>query len=316
MMKAFICGMSRGGTTWLGHCLNQHPEVAVFGESLYWGRNYIEPAHNGKYTIEQINQVLGLLKRDCKAFLGDGEGNLKCVDRDSWIEMLQSIHRESMTPSRLFELVCRRIAERESAKYVVEKTPHHVNWIPRIVGAFPEAKFVIMVRDPYSFMLSYKHQGDRKSESSRENLRSLYHPLGCAYMWRKYMKSAMQNSRRFPDQTLIINFEVLKRSPEACWSQLLSFYGMPEARFMPVGEKNSSFRGVERKLESIDIFWMNVIARSYIRAGGYALQPSGASFREVVISMWGLCPWFMRSLKLLKSRVPGGLSKYFLKSGK
>ena len=101
MMKAFICGMSRGGTTWLGHCLNQHPEVAVFGESLYWGRNYIEPAHNGKYTIEQINQVLGLLKRDCKAFLGDGEGNLKCVDRDSWIEMLQSIHRESMTTKSL-----------------------------------------------------------------------------------------------------------------------------------------------------------------------------------------------------------------------
>lgn len=316
MMKAFICGMSRGGTTWLGHCLNQHPDVAVFGESLYWGRNYIEPANGGKYTVEQVNQVLGLLARDCKAFLGGGEGNLKCLDRNSWMEMLQSIPRESMEPNSLFELVCRRIADRELVEYVVEKTPHHVNWIPRIVEALPKAKFVIMVRDPYRFMLSYKHQGDRKSELSRKNLSSLYHPLGCAYMWRKYMKSAMRNSRRFPSQTLILTFEKLKCSPGNCWIRLLSFYGIPEAPFMPVGEKNSSFQGIERKLEPIDVFWMNVIARSHIRAGGYNVQSSGVSFREVVISIWGLCPWFLRALKLLKSRVPGGLSKYFLRSGK
>lgn len=241
---------------------------------------------------------------------------MKRLNRDQWKEMLQSIDCVPMTPKYLFELVCGLIAEREGVEYVVEKTPHHVNWIPRIVRAFPDAKFVVMVRDPYGFMLSYKHQGDRKLEPARRDFRALYHPLGCAYIWRKYMKSAIRNSKGFPDQTMTLKFEELKQSPVDSWKRLVSFCEMPDFPFTPVADKNSSFQGEERKLAPIDIFWMNVIGRSQIHSGGYSLRKSGVSFRDILISIWELCPWFIRALKLLKSRVPGGLAKYFLRSGK
>lgn len=161
----FICGMSRGGTTWLGHCLNEHPAVAVWGESLFWGRNYIQPANGESYTHLEVKRVLSLLSNGSEAFFGKHSGNLKYIDKDSW-RGIKSLNLECpCQPSELFAAVCCWIANKEDAEYVIEKTPHHVDWISRIKDACPNAKFVVMVRGAYGFMLSYKHQGDRKSPS-------------------------------------------------------------------------------------------------------------------------------------------------------
>lgn len=312
----FICGMSRAGTTWLGHCLNEHPQVAVFGESLYWGRNYLSPNEGGGYTIEQVRRALQLLAKDCKAFLAGGDGNLKHIDRDQWKSLLDRIEIEECSSADLFEKVCELVREIEGADFVVEKTPHHVNWIPRILAAYPSAKFTIMVRDPYGFMLSYKHQGDRKAESAKRDFKALNHPLACAYMWKGYMNSALRMHQSFEAQTHIVRFEALRATPDKCWNDVLNFFEVPFAPLVTVSDRNSSFTGAKRTLEPIDIFWMNLLAGRAIQAGGYSKKRSGVSVVEVLGSTCGLIPWGFRAVKLLKSRVPGGLLKYFLKLGK
>jgi hypothetical protein len=312
----FICGMSRGGTTWLGHCLNEHPQVAVFGESLYWGRNYLSPNEEGGYTNDQVRRALQLLAKDCKAFLGEGDGNLKQIDRDQWKSLLDRIEIEACSPADLFERVCELVREIEGADFVIEKTPHHVNWIPRIFAAYPNAKFAVMVRDPYGFMLSYKHQGDRKSEFAKRDFQALYHPLACAYMWKGYMNSALRMHQRFEAQTHIVRFEALRVTPDKCWNDVLHFFEVPFAPLVTVSDRNSSFTGAKRILEPIDMFWMNLLAGRAIQAGGYSKNRSGVTVVEVLGSICGLIPWGFRAAKLLKSRVPGGLLKYFLKLGK
>lgn len=309
----FICGMSRGGTTWLGNCLNEHPQVAVFGESLYWGRNYIAPTDADCYTQDEVKKVLQLLSRDCKAFLGDEVGNLKQIDRDGWKLLLGAIEIEKCSPAALFQKVCEQVGEGEGVDFVVEKTPHHVNWIPRILSSYSDAKFVVMVRDPYGFMLSYKHQGDRKHESAKKDFKALYHPLACAYIWRNYMKSALCMHQSYEGQTLVVRFEELRSSPEECWSDVLHFWNIPFVPLVLSDDCNSSFTGDKHSLEPIDIFWMNLVAARLIRSGGYSKIKSGVSLGEVLSSLCALFKWIFSASKLLRSRVPGGLLKYFFK---
>ena len=49
----------------------------------------------------------------------------------------------------------------------VEKTPHHVRHVDRIRRHVPDARFVIMIRGPEEFLLSYKHKGDTKPDEIR-----------------------------------------------------------------------------------------------------------------------------------------------------
>lgn len=312
----FICGMSRGGTTWLGNCLNEHPNVAVFGESLYWGRNYLAPSERGVYSDPQVKQVLQLLTLDCKAFLGEGRGNLKQIDRERWQRMLGELNVEVASPAGVFQAVCEEVKRQEQVDYVVEKTPHHVNWIPRILDAYPKAKFVVMVRDPYGFMLSYKHQGDRKQSLAKRDFRALYHPLACSFIWRRYIKSALQMNKRYPQQTLTVKFEELRTSPELCWSKVLNFFDFPNVPLVATNDRNSSFTGQRHSLDSIDVFWMNLVSGGMLKAGGFKRQRSGASLLTVLRSICGLFPWGFRAAKLLKSRIPAGIMKYLFGSGK
>ena len=115
----FICGMSRGGTTWLGNCLNEHPNVAVFGESLYWGRNYKEPAKDG-YSESQVSEVLSLLSMGTTAFLGDGLGNLKHVQKSKWREVKYLKVPSPCAPGTLYSNICGWVASEEEVDYVIK----------------------------------------------------------------------------------------------------------------------------------------------------------------------------------------------------
>jgi len=53
----FLLGMARSGTTWLGRTLAEHPEVAVFGESSFFGRLYVPPGPDGMYGDRELARV-------------------------------------------------------------------------------------------------------------------------------------------------------------------------------------------------------------------------------------------------------------------
>ncbi|MDA0296654.1 MAG: sulfotransferase [Planctomycetota bacterium] len=42
-----IVGMPRGGTTAMMRALNADDRVAAFGETLFWGRAWVEPLQDG-----------------------------------------------------------------------------------------------------------------------------------------------------------------------------------------------------------------------------------------------------------------------------
>jgi hypothetical protein len=275
----FIVGMSRAGTTWLSKCLNEQPDAAVFGETAYWGRGFVPPRADGSYGPEELRRVRQWLKTATWiiGLVGQGPGMLRRLTLQNlpdFIDQVMDDVQPPVTPAELYRLLCERVGRFEGKPIVIEKTPHHVNWIDRITAALPESRFVVMVRDPYSFMLSYKHQGDRKAEPVRQKYRLRIHPFGCAMVWRTFMRAAQAAVKRHPDRTLLVRFEDITRDPAGQLARVQTFLGLERAAVTDrIPPDNTSFpQGHRPELTDADLFWMRALAGRDVRACGQALR--------------------------------------------
>lgn len=312
-----IAGMSRGGTTWTGKCLNEHSQAAVFGESLFWGRRYLPPKSDGRYSREETAMVLESLRNGFKHFVGDGPGHLKKVTSQHGGEIIEAVARQlppRPTPYEVFATYGREIARREGKATFVEKTPHSVLWIDRIIAQAPDLRMLVLVRNPYDFMLSYKHQGDRKPAEVRQAFQEVYHPFGCAMVWRGYARAALKARDVYPRQTLLISFEELTAPESGAIQCLQEFFGLPiEPIERLVPTDNTSFPGGARpELSAVDLFWMNLIARKWIRTLGYERQRTPFAPLGVLWSLVTLVPWAWRSYRYVASTRRDSTLKYLL----
>jgi len=315
----FIVGMSRAGTTWLSRCFNEHPESAVFGETLFWGRNYLPPAPDGRYTPSQIAQLKRrLIRASWSSTFGSGPGCLKNLSRRNLAQVINQAFDNApsaLTPGAAFQHLCAAVAAVEGKRCAIEKTPHHVNWIDRILAQLPDARFIVMVRDPYGFMLSYKHQGDRRVEHQRRNFGRLYHPAACALVWKRYMTACDQALARHPASTHRIWYGDLRTDPHGVMLRAQEFLGLAPASIADkVPPENSSFPGgVRPELAPIDVFWMNVIAGGVMRRFGFERRPAKAGFASIAASALMLPVWAVRNLIALFRRSGSGAGRYVLR---
>ena len=102
----FIVGMGRAGTTWLSKCLNEHPDVAVFGETLFWGRGFMQPQHGRYYTSKEVMVLQERIRMPgfFSATLCEGPGCLKHITKENIgtiIDDAFSRMPSSITPTRL-----------------------------------------------------------------------------------------------------------------------------------------------------------------------------------------------------------------------
>jgi hypothetical protein len=312
----FVAGMSRAGTNWLAKCLNEHPDSAVFGETAFWGRYFVEPGPEGRYTKEQMRSIIDRLKTTTvQAFGTRGPGSLKQVSSDNIPALLDETFgdgTEPLTPEEVFERVAETIARVEGKRYVIEKTPHHVNWVRRILDHLPRAKLVVLAREPYGFMLSYKHQGDRKPPRIKESFEKLYHPLVCGWIWRTYAKNCYAAAQRYPGRVHLVRFEDIEDKPAAVIQDVERFLGLsPLDLSSKVPPDNSSFPSEPRPcLRSEDIFWMNLVARKEMKKHGYPIRPTPFAPLAVAGSILELPYWAIRNVASLRDNVSGSLWRY------
>lgn len=313
----FIVGMSRAGTTWMGKCLNEHPSTAVFGESLFWGRAYVEPEAEGKYSLEQIKAILNRLKNEgMYAFLGETAGCLKRIKQDNLVFLVNSIIQDidrPLEPAKLFLLITQKIAQLENKQNVVEKTPHHVNWIDRIVRALPDSRFIVMVRDPYDFALSYKHQGDRYADEQQQQHHRLYHPFLSAFLWNGYIKAAEKAIASHSQQTLLVTTKELKTNPQLVLNKTQEFLRLEVYPNLAdkVPQDNSSFEQAKKpSLQAEDIFWLNLLAGKRIARSNFALKSTPFEPLRIIWSILKLPYWGIWSFVHLRSKTEGSVKQY------
>jgi hypothetical protein len=220
---------------------------------------------------------------------------------------------KKIRPEDLFLGICRMISLNEKKQWVVEKTPPHLNHLNRIMAALPHAKIIVMVREPYGFMLSYKHEAERNLDAVAGNSKRkrAYHPLGCALVWRQYARAALFAMRRYPDTMLLVNFADVLSNPSGVLSRVTSFLGLnPEYDTMVSGVGSSFEKRKPLSLASADIFWMNLISRKEMKEMNVVRRATVGDLVGIIMSFLELPVYAARALCEMKQQVEGSLIKY------
>jgi hypothetical protein len=291
-LLGFIVGMSRAGTQWMARGLGSHPETVAFGETQFWGKKYVEPSRN-YYTEDEVQRIIEGLPG---VILSQGEPKQIKSIVDRRIDPTSEI---SLTPKGLFDRICQVVAASEGKSYAVEKTPHHINHLGRIAEAYPKARFVVMARSPYEFMRSYKHQGDRKPEDVRQAFKRMYHPVGCALVYRGYARSIRRALHDYPTRTLQVTLGDVKSDAEAALEKAQRFFGLEASAPVPPPTNSSFPEGESPSLDAEDLFWMNTIAGWEIQVLGYEMRNSDISSLDVARSAARVPRWGGRALSML-----------------
>lgn len=306
----FTVGMSRSGTTWLARALNRHPEIAVFGESAFWGRKHVPPAEEA-YAAEECREVERA--HDGRMSVNDVApelGGPSAVVRSATGEAAEEA--EPVGPGELYRRVCARVGRAEGARIVVEKTPHHVLWVDRIEKHVPGARFLVCVRDPRGFLRSYKHQGERKPPPVRETFEDLYHPVVTALVARQYLRAIRSVLDTRPDRTRMVRLEEIEDDPDGVLRDVQRFLGVEVRAGLDRGTENTSFPGAEERpeLDPAELFWLDVVAGRASEALGYPRRSPRPVRLRWIVPLLTLPVALLRVLSVVRGATVSDLGAY------
>jgi Sulfotransferase family len=310
----FVAGMPRSGSTWLGRALGRHPDVALFGETCFYGRLYVEPREDGTYGAEELERVRRIQReRDWETTTGDPSSAEPPWRPGEYAELVDSAIaglEPPVRPPEVLAAIAVAVADRAGRPRAVEKTPQHVHWLPRVAADFPDARFVLTMRNPYEYTASYKRLGRRLDGRVRRTLdRSWRHPLIAALFWRSYAASIERALASYPERTLLLRTEDLRERPDETLAALQSFLELPDAELGGAEGANSSFReGEPRSLRATDVFWLNLVAGEAMRRSGYEPKEARPGVAAAAVSI-ALAPV---SLALTAVRIPSMVPGSFL----
>lgn len=265
----FICGLPRSGTTWLARTLATHPQVAVFGETDFWGRDYVSPKNDGRYDLRRIQRVAKIQsKKDWQTTTGENRdlpglkfGEYKRIVNELFICNVRLDRKE--TPTTVFYKLASRVAEEQDKAFVLEKTPGHLLFLDRIRRAYPLSPTIILFREPYGFVASLTHHTAHPSQKVTLWLkRFAYHPALTIFWWKVYAQSLLAQQRQQNNRTLLIDHHQLITDPGSAARLAAAHIGV-DPNLLTVDETpvNSSFSTMPRRsAPNTTGYWLQLLA--------------------------------------------------------
>ncbi len=304
----FIVGMPRAGTTAIIRALSLDPEVAAFGETLFFGRNWIEPDQNGhldQSAIERHAERFATLKLDPAGTSGLWPERTSVSD-----DIAEAMRRTTApcSPDVLFQAITDTVLSLTGRKFWVEKTPHHMMYLDRMLGYFPDARFVVMIRSPAAFLQSYKQQGDRKSPEARRLFHRIYHPAMASLVARRTYEAAERADRY--EQVFLVRLEDLASAPEIWLPRVREHLKLPDVTSASFAKDNSSFadgRVEQRPLSNAECAWLRKITGPAAARLGYDVGSLQGSTRALAMSGATLPWWGIRNARTLTKLDQGGI---------
>ena len=201
----FIVGCPRSGTTLLRWMLDMHGDIAVTPET-HFGVNYVR--NRDRFGLDGDATTRNSLLDDFCASDGFRE---MAIDEGRFRVRAQSDANDPWQPLRA---AVQDFARHRKVAIVGEKTPSHALHIEALSKAFPEARFLLLRRDPRAVVASW----NRTKWSKRTSVE-------VSEKWRRYSQAMRHAYRVLPGRCLEIRYEELILYSTAVLESVCTFLG-------------------------------------------------------------------------------------------
>jgi hypothetical protein len=297
----FIAGPSRSGTTLMARLFELHPEVFAFTE-LHFFEGLAAPSEVTRpLTRAEAVDLLARLVANQRAF-ADVTGVDARRFQATAADLLDGFGLAETTPLSVFRAYLQHETADHGKRIPCEQTPRNVFFIEDILRHVPNARVVVMTRDPRDVLASQKHKwrapflDGKLPRREALRLRANYHPLTTSLLWRASVRAG--DSVGDP-RVVHVRFEDLVARPEQEVERICAAVGLPFAPGMlEVTFAGSSFgRGEGRKgmnasalgrwqrgaLTSTEAAICERVCAAEMRRHGYEPSRSGVAAPELAL---------------------------------
>lgn len=190
----FVVGMNGSGTSMMLNHLGQHPDLYAFPAETYILPYFLnkETAY-GDLKDDRTFEKLWLDMGSSFVFRFRNKGRVPELPQD-WRQAERSV-------AGVFDGIMRGFAQSENKAHWSEKTPMHVLHIAQIADAYPEARFIHMLRDGRDCAASDERRWKR-------------HPVGTIYRWKHAVQEGRRQGGTIGERYLEIRYEDVIADPE------------------------------------------------------------------------------------------------------
>jgi hypothetical protein len=118
------------------------------------------------------------------------------------------------SPAAVFDAIMNQLARSHGKRVWCEKTPMHVHHIRLLAAQFPDARFIHVIRDGRDCAASFHR-------------RWRFNPVRTMYRWKQAIDAGQRQGANIPGRYLEVRYERVTAAPEAEFSAILQFLGLP-----------------------------------------------------------------------------------------
>ncbi len=215
----FIVGPPRAGTTMVRLLLNSHPAIAVPAETWFFPVILLRARQFGDFSTPQQVEAFARAVAGATAETLRPVAQVFGVSAEELAEAVQAAGARCYADG--FWAFLDLLARREGKALWGEKTPYYSAWLEKLGRAYPNGRFLAMVRDPRDVVASL--QGIDWGRKTYPTL------ADGGLRWRYAMDGIEKARAGLGDRLMTVRYEELVADPEAGARAMCEFLGVPFA---------------------------------------------------------------------------------------
>ena len=224
----FVVGNSRSGTTLMGRILGRHPRVFTFNELHFfeqlWHVHQPPPTLDADRAVQLAARLMTIQRdgyytqRDPAEYYNEAPQVVDPIE-------------PPITPPKLYAAFIDYELAHHGKQIGCDHTPRNLYYLGDLLAMYPDARAIVIVRDPRDVMLSQKQRWKRRFLQDQpmpwwNTARTWagYHPITMSLLWRGGVRAGDHVSAH--PRVQVHRFEHVVQQPEQQITQVCKFLGL------------------------------------------------------------------------------------------